>query len=880
MRKIWPSCSVALSACAISLALTPLSAFAADLADGARDDIIVTATRRSQVMTDVPLAISAISAKNLDNAGAHDIRQLNQLSPSLFVSSSSSEAVGGVARIRGIGTVGDNPGLESSVATFVDGVYRSRSGVAFTELGAVDRIEVARGPQGTLFGRNALAGLINVITTAPSFEEGGTAELSYGNYDHRRAKLGLTGPINAKIAYRLDGVYTKRDGFMVESNDYPGASSRRFNNRNRWLMRGQLLLKPSDTTTVRLIADYAKRDEDCCAAAYQQSRNVIRNGDGSISFGPNSMAALMESFGAKLNQDYTQRQVSITPGRSFQSDVIDRGVSAEINSELGDVRLTSITAFRNWESDRGQDADFNNLDTFYRDQLDQSFDTFTQEIRLNGKAFHDTLDWLIGGYYGHETLKLADNLRFGTQYGLVQGCRVANILLPTLPDGSAIDPNALGCLNITGQNGLSAPVLAGLQALSGINDKGAVRDQYRQRDVTWALFTHNVITITPKLSVALGARFTHDRKTLAANILSDSAACADMAALKGTSIYSLTCANNVLGGNSLTATGVDGSYRDGTSSNDWTGSASISYKPNDRLLTYVSWSRGFKSGGFNLDRAGLNMGAPLATQLRFAAETVDAWELGAKYRGRDFRVAATAFYQMFDNFQLNTFNGVSFVVENIQGCSALAGGDTADSDLSGANGTCIGRNKSGVTTKGVEVEASIYPLAGVMIEAGYTLAKTGYRDNITGGAGRGLATTLFQLPGAALSNAPRHVVTGALTWSPAVGGSGLRALVHLDGRFQSRINVGSDLLPEKTQAGVATINARLGLSGADDGWNVALWAQNLFDTNYRQTVAGAPIQGSGSLATVTAGGSSPGSGLFLIFPAEPRTWGVTVRTKF
>jgi len=367
-------------------------------------------------------------------------------------------------------------------------------------------------------------------------------------------------------------------------------------------------LKPSDATTIRLIADYAKRDEDCCAAAYQQSRNVIRNGDGSISFGPNSMAALMESFGAKLNQDYTQRRVSVTPGRSYQSDVIDRGISAELNSEIGNVRLTSITAYRNWESDRGQDADFNNLDTFYRNQLDQNFDTFTQEIRLNAKAFNGTLDWLIGAYYGHETLNLKDNLRFGTQYGLVQGCRVANILLPSLPGGSALDPNALGCLNITGQNGLSAPVLAGLQTLSGINDKGAVRDQYRQRDVTWALFTHNVITITPKLSVALGARFTHDRKTLTANILSDSAACADMSALKGTSIYSLTCANNVLGGNSLTGSGVDGHYRDGTSSNDWTGSASISYKPNDRLLTYVSWSRGFKSGGFNLDRAGLTSG--------------------------------------------------------------------------------------------------------------------------------------------------------------------------------------------------------------------------------------------------------------------------------
>jgi len=199
MKKNRLSCSIALSAFAMSSVALAQDLQAEDQSAAAREDIIVTATRRSQVMTDVPLAISAIGAKNLDIAGVHDIRQLNQLSPSLFVSSSSSEAVGGVARIRGIGTVGDNPGLESSVATFIDGVYRSRSGVAFTELGAVERIEIARGPQGSLFGRNALAGLINVITTAPSFEESGTAELSYGNYDYRRAQLGLTGPINAKI---------------------------------------------------------------------------------------------------------------------------------------------------------------------------------------------------------------------------------------------------------------------------------------------------------------------------------------------------------------------------------------------------------------------------------------------------------------------------------------------------------------------------------------------------------------------------------------------------------------------------------------------------------------------------------------------------------
>jgi outer membrane receptor protein involved in Fe transport len=196
--------------------------------DVAQGDIVVTATRRSQALSDVPLAVSAVTAETLQNSGATDIRQLNQLSPSLLVSSTTSEAGAAVARIRGIGTVGDNPGLESSVAVFIDGVYRSRTGTGLTELGAIDRIEVLRGPQGTLFGRNTSAGLIHVITAQPSFEEAGTAELSYGNFDYWRGQIGLTGPISEKIAYRIDGVYTKRDGFMTDV-----VSGRDINDRDR-----------------------------------------------------------------------------------------------------------------------------------------------------------------------------------------------------------------------------------------------------------------------------------------------------------------------------------------------------------------------------------------------------------------------------------------------------------------------------------------------------------------------------------------------------------------------------------------------------------------------------------------------------------------------
>ncbi|RYD47115.1 MAG: TonB-dependent receptor, partial [Sphingomonadales bacterium] len=158
------------------------------------NEIVVTAQGREQVLADVPVAISAVTSDSLKNSGANDIRQLNQLAPSLLVSSTGSEA-NGSPRIRGIGTVGDNPGLESSVVVFIDGVYRSRSGIGLNELGEIDRIEVLRGPQGTLGGRNSSAGLISIISKQPSFTFGATAEATYGNYDFVRVSGGVTGPL-------------------------------------------------------------------------------------------------------------------------------------------------------------------------------------------------------------------------------------------------------------------------------------------------------------------------------------------------------------------------------------------------------------------------------------------------------------------------------------------------------------------------------------------------------------------------------------------------------------------------------------------------------------------------------------------------------------
>jgi iron complex outermembrane recepter protein len=161
----------------------------------ADDEIIVTATRRDQAAQDVPLAVSVVGGEQIANAGIVDVRGIQQLAPSLKTTTGQSAATGAVLTIRGIGTAGDNPGFEPAVGVFVDGVFRARAGVALSELPPIDRVEILRGPQGTLFGRNTSAGALSITTSKPKFDLGGYVEASYGNFDEIEVKAGVTLPM-------------------------------------------------------------------------------------------------------------------------------------------------------------------------------------------------------------------------------------------------------------------------------------------------------------------------------------------------------------------------------------------------------------------------------------------------------------------------------------------------------------------------------------------------------------------------------------------------------------------------------------------------------------------------------------------------------------
>ncbi|MCP5433338.1 MAG: TonB-dependent receptor [Alphaproteobacteria bacterium] len=708
------------------------------------DEIIVTAQKREQSLQDVPIAVSAFDSTTLMNAGVRDIRELVALAPSLVLTSSASEAAGAVARVRGIGTTGDNPGLESAVGIFIDGVYRNRTNVGLTELGDVERIEILRGPQGTLFGRNTSAGLINIVTKKPSLSESsGYGEVSYGfEYDEFRAAAGITAPLVTDIlGGKLDVVYHERDGYIEDVN-----SSRRFNDRSRYLVRGQLQYEPTADFSLRFIADFSDREENCCASVTSTYGATVPIIDGLA--GSHGHDGIVQRSGIFV------RQTAVTPGRGYQQDVTEWGLSGEANWDLGFGTLTSITAYRDWDAKRSQDIDFSGADILYRDEdgYTTHFKTFTQELRLAGKW--DRLDWLVGAFVSSETLELNDAIKTGADF---------EVYLDTL---------------LMGALATATGIPLGMNFTTG---GGGVRNHFDQDADSWALFTHDVFAITDRLDLIAGVRYTSETKELDASVYNNNPAClaAYSQVLMGNATAMAVIGNicipffNSFHNGNAPSFNTPGIYTDENTEREWSGTIGLAYDVTPNWLVYGSYGRGYKGGGYNLDNAGLDnplTGATAeATDLAFKPEFVDAYEIGSKnsFFNNELTINTALFYEDFSDFQLNTFNGVNFVVQNLEEA----------------------------TSTGVEIEAIGRPTDGLVLLGGVTYADTKYGDDL------GTSSVAQPLKDRQLTNAPLWVLTAAVSYKFPLWNTGLSGLVHLDGRYSSGYNTGSDLDTEKEQKG-------------------------------------------------------------------------------
>ena len=817
----------------------------------------VTAQKREEAMQDVPIMLTALPEQLLQDTGVRDIKDVQLLVPGLHVSSTTNEAQT-TARIRGVGTNGDNAGLESAVGVVIDGVYRARTGVGFGDLGQLERVEVLKGPQGTVFGKNTSAGVINVMTRRPSYSQSVEGEVTVGNYGAVGVSAGYNDALGENAAFNIYVAKRKRDGFLDINTGQGPRTLEEDGDQNFHSIRGQLLLEPTENLDINFIADFTSREENCCVGV-----TTVRGPTAAIA------DALAGGPGMGIIPVADPERRLGYANRSTEQDMKDKGVSAEINWNtpwLNGATLTSITAFRDWQSINAIDFDFSGADVLYRNaNLDDSstaFETFSQELRFTGST--DRLDWMVGGFYSDEDLDRHDQYIFGDDYEAYMSTailgRVAGLVAERAP-GTVID--------MTNPH-LFVSQATGLAPGSAFVGEGA-DDYYKQNAKSASLFTNNTFHATDKLDITVGARYTREEK--------------DLTSVYNNGAGNLACGtaqDNILGAAfALLNRGVPGGVLlldpdgngpqssiaattlgllcvpwanyafDGLTTNqnrvekEWSGTLKAAYRWNEHVMTYASAARGYKGGGFNLDRVQVpDPAAPLIQTPRvdplivpvedtaFPGEFVDSYELGAKTTWMDGNLLlnATLFYQEFTDFQLNSFLGTSYVVRSIPE----------------------------VTSKGVDADILWQTrIKGLMVQGGVTYADTRYGDDLLPDV------DLFLLPGNHISFAPLWSGSASMTYEWGFGPD-LVGRFNIGAKYMSEHNTGSDLDPQKIQDGYALVNARIGIGAKNQRWMLEFWGQNLTDETYKQVGFDAPLQ----------------TGSWNAFLGAPRTYGMTLRLKY
>ena len=849
-------------ACAFGLAGAASAQDAAQDGPQTIDDIIVTAQKREQNLQDVPIVVTSLSAETLQDAGVRDIKDLQILTPGMTVTSTSSEA-STTARIRGVGTVGDNPGLESSVGVVIDGVYRSRNSVGFGDLGEMARIEVLKGPQGTLFGKNTSAGVINIITEAPSFTPEFGAELTVGNYGAMAASGSVSGPISDTLAFRLYAGRRVRDGFMdIDIGDGPRPETTD-NNQDFGTVRGQLLWLPSDNVSFRLIGDYSRRDEFCCIGTQIRTGPTFAFVDG-LSVGTGQRPPAVGSGPLPfLRTGFANR--------SNYQEVDDRGVSLEANIDMPGINgaLTSVTSWRQWESSLAQDIDYTGADIAYRvNDGDYGFsvDNLTQEFRLAGS--NDRVDWLVGVFATSEDIGRGDSWYFGADYTPFLSFLLSaslNGVNPALP----ISPSTIGCYTRAAQTPVGFGQCLGTGGAvsgggAGFTVGQGFEDYYEQESTSFAVFTNNTWHVTEQFDITLGLRYTMDDKSLEGlqtNTNGNGTACSAALGNAGAIGAVLGAATPSLLGrfclpwsnSAYNNRAVSESFDDG----ELSGTIKAAFRLNPSILTYMSYARGYKSFGYNLDR--VQNGITPNASLFFPSEVVDSYEAGVKMTllNRTLLLNATYFDQTFENFQLNTFLGTAFVVESIPE----------------------------LTSRGVDADMVWFtPIEGLSFQGGVTYTDAQYGVFTAADlSSPGNFPQLSLLPGARASFAPEWSATGSINYDRNIG-NGMRMGFSLAAKYMDDYNTGSDLLPYKLQEAFTTMNGRIILGSEDERWTAEFWVQNLTDEEYIQVAYNAPLQGSAFQTTVQPNGTFYNPALdsqtYDAFLGQPRTYGATLRFKY
>jgi len=585
------------------------------------EEITVTAQRREESLQDTPIAVTAFTERDLQNKGISDISQIAEFTPNMtfdttsIISGSSSAAV---IFIRGVGQSNFQVTNDPGVGSYVDGVYVSSAIGGVLDVIDVERVEVLRGPQGTLFGRNTIGGAINITTKKPSTEEGGSLEFTLGNLD----KIGVRGtwdlPITDNLLTKWTVGYKRRDGYVKvnppllsnanSTGNFADGLNRSLDDlgdENEGAGRVSILYTPSDEISISIAADVTRLREASAASSLAGVQTPTADGLGALVGLYNLLdAPVVDVPGLGTGILYDDRFVSAHPeSETFKTgpngtDVDGLGVSAIIEWQLTDkMTIKSISSYRETEAEFNRDPDGSPLQ-FTHTFNDFEHDQFSQELQIFGNSFGAKLDWIAGVYYFTE--EATDNLR-----------------APLVPSFGTVVINS-----------------------EVQNDSIAVFGQ-----ATWHL--------TDSLGLTAGIRYTRDKKELLPDFYYDPFA--------GGLFYTAVGGTPVLGdyGDGIARTVPFELVKDTFTKT--TPQFGLDYQWDDDLLSYFSYSQGFKSGGFNARTTAFRQSV-----LGFGPETLETYELGAKWQGFDDRVRlnAAVFYSNYSDVQVTVIDDIAPGTQN------------------------------------------------------------------------------------------------------------------------------------------------------------------------------------------------------------------------
>ncbi len=405
------------AAVAIALGAAPAALAQTVVDDGAGEttlgELVVTAQKRSERLQDVPVSVNVVSGDTLADSHISGLEQLQQLSPSLTFTPSANTRGQGLS-VRGIGTLNFSDGVEPTVSVVLDGVVIGRSAGSFFDFNDVERIEVLRGPQGMLFGKNAAAGVINIVTARPNLTEmEGDASISYASFNEVRAKGSISVPIKSgELAARISGFYNESDGIIT--NVFNG---QKYNGLNSYGVRGKIAWSPSDTFDLYATIDYTSADQDCCVGTVRSILPTTRY------FGPNGPTRA--SLFAGVDVGPYSREANFD-GKTF-NDQSTWGTSVEMTKELGAFTLTSITAYRAFEVEDNNDSDGGPLALLNINSAHQKQNQFTQELRISSPA-GERLEYVAGLFYFDQDVSTTTDVRGNFGQVLPPGAYFGNFI--------------------------------------------------------------------------------------------------------------------------------------------------------------------------------------------------------------------------------------------------------------------------------------------------------------------------------------------------------------------------------------------------------------------------------------------------------------------